>query len=268
MPLAKRARQSSPGYKPTKLSRTPAKKPRASEPAPKGSKRKSADDDEEYDTKQKNVKDGKKRKIQEIGVEEEGVEFVESDDEEESNKSKDTQEGLQTIFKDLSSKFQLKKGKKSNKKGNADDKQIAKLDEMYDEVLEQIEEWQKGENGLDHRQQKINDLFLHVDQTLVADTSRSQGLQMLLETHATRWTDFYPHYLEFSNEDQRALRASLTSTISSYEQRPKSIGKTIKVFTKLQKDRLKKIQDELKVNLDSQKMLQHSRKMMHAFINC
>ncbi|WVW80295.1 hypothetical protein I302_102273 [Kwoniella bestiolae CBS 10118] len=254
-------RHSSP-LKPTrKSSKTPAKKARASEPAPQGGKRK-ATDESDHEEKGKRGKGRKKGKVdEEEEEEEEEAEVVElGDSEGEEDEKEDDKEvnDSQEVFKEISSKLhsKSKRSRKSGKKEPIETKELKKLDKMYDDVHDMM----KQDDIVQVRQQTISDLFIKLKGDLDLEQTKKTG--ELIETRTHRCVELYNYYQDLANNYHEPLIGALGNAIRAHEGRTQSIGKTIKEFTKIQKEKIKENEEMMKSALDPQKMVHGSRELM------
>ncbi|WVQ65060.1 uncharacterized protein L199_003230 [Kwoniella botswanensis] len=270
-------RNSSP-IKPTrKPSRTPAtaKKARVSEPAPpKAGKRKAMDEknfvDDEADESEKG-NDAKKRKVGshvevEDVVEEDTVVVEEEkvEDHVRNNDDKEVDEGSQDIYKEVSSKFQSKsrKSRKSNSKSSSKSKELKKLEGMYDGVSTLIID----EDIVGNRKATINQLTSLLTDTVNQDIQNAKRKDEIWDLRNERFSGLHRHYEDFLNGYHGPLEVVMKDAIQTYEERPKDIEKTIKEFTKVQKERIKEDEDNIITLLDSRKIVQHARKYILSMI--
>ncbi|WWC96807.1 hypothetical protein V866_003682 [Kwoniella sp. B9012] len=290
-------RNSSP-IKPTrKPFKTPAaaRKARVSEPAPpKAGKRKSVDEKNEDDEADESEKgnDAKKRKVgSHVEVEEEEdivvVEEEEVEDHVHDHHDKEGAEGSQDIYKELSSKFQSKSrkskftfqpdinlcevvrlitsyalksliGRKSNPKTSTKSKELKKLEGMYDGLSTLIND----EDIVGKRRATINQLTSLLTDTVNQDIQNTKRKDEIWDLRNERFSGLHRHYEDFLNGYHGPLEVVMKDAIQTYEERPKDIEKTIKEFTKVQKERIKEDESDRIPSLDSKKIVQHARKFM------
>ncbi|WWD05578.1 hypothetical protein V865_003659 [Kwoniella europaea PYCC6329] len=267
-------RNSSP-IKPTrKPFKTPAaaRKARVSEPAPpKAGKRKSVDEKNEDDETDESEKgnDAKKRKVgSHVEVEEEEdivvVEEEEVEDRVHDDHDKEGDEGSQDIYKELSSKFQSKsrKSRKSNSKTSTKSKELKKLEGMYDGLSTLIND----EDIVGKRRATINQLTSLLTDTVNQDIQNAKRKDEIWDLRNERFSGLHRHYEDFLNGYHGPLEVVMKDAIQTYEERPKDIEKTIKEFTKVQKERIKEDENDRITSLDSNKIVQHARKFMLSMI--
>ncbi|KAK6907496.1 hypothetical protein I203_101490 [Kwoniella mangroviensis CBS 8507] len=282
-------RNSSP-IKPTrKPSKTPAaaRKALVSEPAPfKAGKQKAMNEEggEDEAGERESGKDRKKRRLGSNVQMEEEEEIVVVEEEEvgahvHNNGDKEGDDGSQDIYKELSSKFQSKsrESRKSNPRSSNKSKELKKLEELYDHLSKLIND----EDTVGKRREVINQLTSRLTDAINQDIENAKrkdvlwetlSLRMLISSSLTllspseRFGGLHHHYADFLNDYHGPLEIVMKDAVQTYVERPKEIEKTIKEFTKLQKNRIKEDEVNRSTSLDSKKIVQHAQKLMLSMI--
>nr|XP_019001835.1 uncharacterized protein I203_05542 [Kwoniella mangroviensis CBS 8507]OCF65296.1 hypothetical protein I203_05542 [Kwoniella mangroviensis CBS 8507] len=260
-------RNSSP-IKPTrKPSKTPAaaRKALVSEPAPfKAGKQKAMNEEggEDEAGERESGKDRKKRRLGSNVQMEEEEEIVVVEEEEvgahvHNNGDKEGDDGSQDIYKELSSKFQSKsrESRKSNPRSSNKSKELKKLEELYDHLSKLIND----EDTVGKRREVINQLTSRLTDAINQDIENAKRKD-------ERFGGLHHHYADFLNDYHGPLEIVMKDAVQTYVERPKEIEKTIKEFTKLQKNRIKEDEVNRSTSLDSKKIVQHAQKLMLSMI--
>ncbi|OCF44094.1 hypothetical protein I317_02047 [Kwoniella heveanensis CBS 569] len=204
--------------------------------------------EEEDEEEREEVEDQEDNQEEDQPEEEEEEEDEEEEEQIEAEEEGPSQGGIGNIVKDLSIRFQSKKGKKTAKTAEEENKLVTKLDEMFDQSLTESDDLEAGETGFEQRKQRIDEFMSDYTTASTQANKNLDKLQNVNDAREARLHAYRPKLVEYLHEYHVPMVDALRATRNLYEKRPKAIQDTIRYFAKLQKQKMKQNEERTQVS--------------------